>query len=243
MEKIDVNIGTIPGNELIIRQGQAADVVAAPQLSISGKIGSVSEFIHKYPGLVQDNHSYLEICKTGMCLYVNPFKPEGVYSKQGHVRSVLKLSDEMVLLQFNVKFWSSKDLGDMLRLNQHMLSDSNTDIKGIIARLRNFEVEYSRKFKDVKDASGNSEFTKNQVITKCNIPSSIGFHIPIFRGDERTYLTAELEVDPESLKCVMIVPRLNELIEERAEYLIDTEVKAIRELEVGNKLPIIYLNE
>lgn len=244
MEKIDVNIGEVHGNELIIRQGKAPDKVEFPTLSITGKVGTVLEYLKKYPELVLDNNSFIEVNpKTMITLVINPFLMQDIFSKEGKVCSIIRLSDEVISLQFNSKFWTSKELGDFLRFNQHILSATNTDIKGIIARLRNFEVEYSKKFKDTKDASGNAEFTKSQVITKCNIPPTIDFSIPLFKGDEKVSITAEVEIDPDSLKCILIVPGFTQLVEERGKYLIDEEVKAIRELEVGNKLPIIYLNE
>ena len=227
--------------ELIIRHADALDEQPVPELIIIGGRDTVIELLKLYPELTQGNHTVIMVDYSNRKLemQINPQGTEKEYS--GTVTTKYVDTEEFKTLGFNSKYWPSKELGNFLRLNEHILADANKNIKGLIGDLRNLDIEYERKYKEESNNRGNVAVNKSQVIKKCNIPERISFKIPIFENEPPQVIEAEVEIDPDSLKIVLIVPNLNNLIKETITRLIEDEVKLIKGHEAGVKLPIFYI--
>lgn len=250
-KKIDLHLGD-GTRKVIILEGKALPPVSPTPISIVGVGGTVLVFVEKYPHLLSElvpedanvqtklpNDSYilLDMERGRIELVINPFGTE--LAKKGTVASFLSLGKDLLALGINKEYHESKDLGNFLRLNQHLLSDSNTGILTMIASLRNFKVNYTRNIENEKDGSGNAMMKKEQVINSCNLPKKIDFFIPLFEGDIKFHLQCDVEVDADTFKVILICPDLVPKIEERKKFLIDKEVEAIRKLPAGAAMPIM----
>jgi hypothetical protein len=241
MEDLKVVVSsTLP--EVVIRTGEALPAEPIERLTINGQQGTIHHFLVKLPDLAKNNHSHIEVCRNDgkIVLIINPFGDQ--LSKRATIVSKIKQSKEIDLLGINRRYWPAKDLGDLLRMNQHLLATTVHDPKELISNLRQFEIEFQRKHKVTDDNRATTSVEKSQTIQKCSIPKSIDVLIPLYEGDQKMAITAEVDIDPDSLKCILIVTGLTPMMKERMETLLDDEIKNIRDLEVGNEMPIISID-
>lgn len=244
---VEIKIDSIGSQkEIIILQGAALPPESPERLVLLGAKNTVAEFVAKYPHLItkgdgvpNDSFICVNIEKGFIELQINPFGTER--DKLGEITSKLSISKELEMLGINSKYWDAKELGNLLRLNQHILHETNADPIGMIANLRNLQIQYEKLIHNANDNQGNTSFKKEQVIKQCNLPKRISFNIPLFNADVNFVIDTDVEVEPDSLKIILVCQSLTPLIQEQKIKLLKAELEKINALPQGQLLPIIYV--
>lgn len=236
MEKFDLQIHNLEGNEIVIREGEALQIMPPQKIKINGDIRSVSSFINKRREAESDA-GLQEIFPDRAIVTVNKkdwsitleLDPENFY---GTIVSG-KLEMEPELLKFNIdnggKF-TQQELIKLLRYNKRFFADAgahDTLLKAYMA----LDVKVTADLKNnAPDNRGNRSNSFEKKVTS-NIPEDFILLIPIFKGQEPKRFRVEIILDSTdgSTRFWLESVELAELIQIEGDRILNEQLQACQD--------------
>lgn len=233
MEELKLNVA-VSGNELIIRQGQAPEVLptkAPVAINLSGAIGSVFEFLSKRvpTGAFSIGNSHLIVNreKVSLELVIN----EGDPYLRGTVKGKLELHPAFVGFGINSNEpWSPSELGMHCKMNKAFFLDGTVNMQ-LVSTLLNFKANVENQIERSMSENGNRTDNFSQVVNS-NLPEKFMLNIPIFKGMPAESLEVETfaKINGRDVSFILLSPNANSTLESIRDSVIDEELVKIKEL-------------
>ena len=193
--KFQVKIEKLEGNELVIRQGAAAEMpplLLEQNLKLTGTFESLVDFAVKRSPLINPEtcHITTDYKSDSAKLVINDKCDE---SLQTVFSANLKLNSDVTDFGINTsKTYSIKSLMKFLKMRRPLFAD-RTQQESIIRALNDFEGRIEVQFKTSDDFRGN---TANEKIVKCtnNLPLNFNLKAPVYVGYAKEEFLVEIEV-------------------------------------------------
>ncbi len=237
MEVKELNIKEIPKDGIFkIYHGKAVDERLPKQLAnISGAINTPHEFLTKRKGEdslnLKQSHIEFDYENSIITLICN----ENSHESFKVIGKMIK-TEVLKNLKINTgEKWSCFDLADFFRMNRTIFLDKDQAAK-LVTLLNKFEAKVNKEIEQKKDNRANYNLHKRQVV-ESNLPDSFKLNLEIFKGQVKSIIDVEIDIDPASLDCVLISPELAD----KEKVLVESEIgsECDRIMELCEELPII----
>lgn len=224
----DLKISVVAeGNEVVIRQGEAAEIHQADAVVVRGvTIPAVVNFLDK-------ENVAKEIILDSMLRYsYENLSMKLVYGlsvrDRYEVNSVIELNPDLTAFSINTgKKYSAFELADFIKMNRHLFESKSTAME-LVSALKNIKANVNKEIEASRDDRGNKRALIDQVV-QSNIPEVFNIELPVFKGYGKVVVPIEVVLD-ESLDCMLLSPDLKQIIAEESRVLIDRELDVIREM-------------
>ena len=209
-------------NEIIVREGKAAEIFSPVKVEINGNIYAPAEFVNKRKSDIPAN-------KTNVVVNYDELSITLTVSEEEHFAKVVtgKLEWFEYLQAFGInakKSYTINELQSMLKLKRAYFR-SREEHAGIIKSLQDFSAKTEIEFTSINDYKGNTAFSK---ITKCKTSLNYNFvlNIPIFKAVEASSFEVDIEFEPRdgSIVCWLISADLAELEIKLRDELINKQL-------------------
>lgn len=237
MEVEKININHVPEKGIVkVYAAKGLDEKEPRKLeNIIGAIQTPLEFLTKRKGLesIDLNKSHIEYDfeKFNIVLICNE---DSHYSNT--ITGKMIATEVLKKLSINTgKRWDCFELADFFRLNRSIFV-SLGDAAKLVTLLNNFKAKVDKEIEQNKDNRANYNLLKRQVV-ESNLPDSFKLSLPIFKGQPKVDIEVEVDIDPQSLDCVLISPQLADILQRNTELIINEQLEQIKEL--CPELPII----
>lgn len=229
------SITAAPGvSEIIIREGNAPDIVNPEGYNLGGQIGTVREFLTKKKGL-NLNECTLFVNEDEKRIWV---VVEERNEWAGTISGSFKVSVPITELGINTgKKHDSFQLSLYFRMNRKLFVH-NENCLTFISLLQNFQAKVEKEVNDQKDVKGNYNILRQQAV-RSNMPETINLRLQPLKGFEFRDYPVEVIVDPTDLRIQLDCPKLKEESEEIVKAAIENEIRAISDL--FPDLAVIYV--
>jgi hypothetical protein len=223
------------GNELIIREGKAAEIFNPVKVDISGDIYAPGEFYAKrkkeVDALTKKTNVVVDIEGLSITLFVNE-------SDHFFTKIHGKLSFFSDFLDFGInrnKKYSVSDLYKMLRLKRAYFQN-RSDHAAILDQLKKFEAKTEVEFQSLNDFKGSTALKKIESC-KTNLTYQFNLNIPIYKGHDSSVFPVEIEFEPTdgSIVCWLMSEDLAELEIKIRDEVMKTEVEKFKDFAVIKK--------
>lgn len=212
--------------ELIIRTGEALELKPPREITLSGCIDSVQNWLKKRKGTFDEKKAFIIVSYNGyrFKLMVDEKEPYNTT-----IESVLELSPEFKMFGINSdRKWEPQKLSEFIKMNRSFL-ESKDIAADLVTRFKNFKTTVNKIIDKVKDDRGSYDEKRSQAVDS-SLPPKFNVKLPIFQGMEAITSEIEVYIDPVSLDCSLVSPVANDFIHETSKQLMDTELIAIAEL-------------
>lgn len=226
------------GDEIIIREGNAAPPIVPVAVSISGDIRSVGAFINKRREVsnrqeVDPDTSIIQVNNAAYSIQLDTDPNSPLNTK---VVAKLQLSDELKAFRVNEgKLMTQKEIVEILKFNSVWFKDKD-EWQKVYDAYRFFEYTANAQgTSQAKDTRGNSGNTFQKAV-KTNLPEDFTLKLPIFKGEQEKVFRVEICLDATDAGCRFWL----ESVELHELMIIERDLIFKRELEGLDDLVIIY---
>ena len=201
--------------ELVLREGAAAVILADQGIKVYGDIGNPAEFVAKRKDEITPNKCHVVFDLNNKTIEI--VDKEHLHNDMRYVvRGEMKLASEIDLF-LNRKWTSAGALGKYLRKNKRFFPNTSK-VEDLIDKLTKFSISVTRNLKQIEEQVGTYEkAVKNTVKHDFQLKHEI--KIPLHKGFGPHSLELELWIETEGksvefyFECYLI------------DELIETEVK------------------
>jgi hypothetical protein len=197
------------GNELLIREGKAAEVFNPEIVSIDGNIEAPATFVNNRKADIPAN-------KTNVIVDYDSLTITLVVDEESHYKKTVKgslvKSDIIKELGINAKkSYSVSELVSALKLKRAYFKSREAHA-GILKQLQEFTARTEVQFTSLNDYKGNVALSK---IASCktNLDYQFSISLPIYKAIPANTFDVDIEFEPKdgSIICWLISPDLAEL--------------------------------
>lgn len=223
-EQTKINI--IPqGNELIIRHGDAEEIVYPKPLAISGTLAAPFQFLQGRGELDEKKiHLLIDTNNSQIQLVVGDIDPHTTHKITGS----LSFNPELRAFEINTaKRWSVRDFIKFCRERKFFFNNP-TEHSKLVDGLMKWSANVETLVKEWNDNKGNSLFQLETRVKKADgFIESFMLNIPIFQGYPKVVFKVEIGLDPKhtGVDLFLISDELMTLIYQERERIITDEVK------------------
>ena len=233
IEKLEINEMPKSGVIRILTAKGLDEKPLKEPYNITGTIKAPYEILSKRIGEITKNDCHVAFSYESCSIYL-------IINEDSHrmktIEGQMIQTDVLKKLSINTsKRWSCFDLADFFRLNRSLFLDKATAMK-LVSKLSNFSTNVEKQLDQSKDNRANYSLQKRQVV-QSNLPESFKLNLPIFKGMANQEVNVEVDIDPNSLECILISPELAEIVDSFAVFAINEQLSKISEL--FPELPII----
>jgi hypothetical protein len=214
-------------NEVIVREGKAAEIFSPRKVELNGNIDAPAEFVNKRRGDIPVN-------KTNVVVDYDELSITLTISEEEHFAKVIigKLEWFEDLKDFGInakKSYTINELQNVLKLKRAYFR-SREEHASIIKSLQDFSAKTETEFTSINDYKGNTAFSK---ITKCktNLNYNFVLNIPIFKAVGANSFEVEIEFEPRdgSIVCWLVSADLAELEIKQRDELINKQLETFND--------------
>lgn len=208
MENLKLTLENQTGNEVVLRTGAAKEIFVFQGITkTSLTISSLFEWISKTEIDIKD-------CFVNMIFNKNVVQFHQNFSKEDATFLEATLLKSKELQKFNInsdKKYSPFALSKFIRMHRHFFESKDQAIV-LETALKNFEAKIDSELSAMQDTRGNKKHSAYQKVVT-NIPLDFVIKVPVFEGEKPIKIHVEIDIDPDTLECVLVSPSLNELEE------------------------------
>lgn len=213
-------------NQLEIREGKAIDLHTGRDVSVSGTIVAVSEFLSKEnisSSIILDSHIVFSVDMMTIGLVY------GLTERHPHeVKGSIQLNPDLQKFGINSgNSYTTFELADFIKMNRHYFESKPVAMQ-LVSELKNFKAKVDKEIENSSNDRGNRRMLLNQVIDS-NIPESFVLELPVFKGQPKARVTVEININ-DDFTCTLISPDLKEFILLESETLINQQLDLIKEM-------------
>lgn len=198
METLKLQLPTIEGNELIVREGAATDPLPVKEpliIKISGDIHSVSNFIKireaGYSSQEIDKNKAIVVVDKDARTIVLQLDPENYYG----ATITGKLEQSKDLAQFGINTtarYNRKQLLDLIRFNRLFFEDK-TQHAQVIAGLQKLRIKSETEIQQEKDNQGNKRNLLDvKTVDDNGLIKEFILTVPLFKGFPAQKISVEI---------------------------------------------------
>lgn len=239
MKEIKLNIEKIEGNELIVREGQAAPIIAPEKVHIGGDINTISAYINKRKqtgnaGLqsINPERVIVRVDKKEMSIRVD-FDPE---DKCGTlIEGRLYESEDIKQFFINKqKTFTKEEIVKLIKFSRLHFDDHDKHAE-VLRAYQSFTAKANTDIKQEADTRGNkiSNYAK---YVETNIPTEFILNVPIFKGQPKERFRVEICIDVTDggARFWFESVELNEIIQTRIDEIFSEQLKCCQEYVIVN---------
>ena len=198
MEEIKLNV-TTDNNEIVVRYGEALEVLPKRNCEFSGLLQAPKEYIEKnYTRLGEGSvhgDAFILINKVQNLIQFKAYdsQPFGRISIIGNLR----INEKLKVLGINQGSQFSKvEIQKMLRKNACLFKDIEV-VRKLIKALDDLQLTTEETIKDTQDKRGNVDqaFKRTVRDAKGILPEKLELFCPIFEGFKEVPLNLEIEIE------------------------------------------------
>lgn len=244
MQKLELNLAQIEGNEIIYRNGSAAPIEIPNVGIISGDINTISSFMSKrYPcpstsdslGLqfVDKDRAVVTVDreKFEITLDLDPESPRCT-----SVTGKLSLAPELEKFCINTtKSFTREELVKLIRFNK-IWFNSRDQAETLLASYMAFKAEVNANIGKLSDTRGNVDNSYKKTVTT-NIPTSFVLNVPVFKGQGKRQFRVEIDIEATdaSTRFWLVSEELNDLIVIESEQILNQQLECCKDFVVVYK--------
>lgn len=193
MEDKKIHISLAPGvNEVIIREGNAPDVVEATSVNIEGNINAVYDFIKTRAHTLDKDKCVITFNeeKGVLVLMSDPNFPES------QTKVTAKIEEFTDLKAFGINkelFRSLKDLEKFIRMNRFWFADKDAHMT-LTGQLKAFTAKVQSELQQEADQRGNKNNLFRKQVTS-DLAADFVLTIPIYKGCSHNTFRVEICYD------------------------------------------------
>jgi hypothetical protein len=230
---------TTEGKELHVRTGDLLPQVAYKFTPIEGTITAPKLYAEKMKETIETIHEerlstiiIASIPDGFISLFVAKDDPNAAI-----VKGSLKQSPESLRLGINNgDYISTYEMSQLLKMNRAIFENIAT-ANELISKMQKFEATINKTIADQNDGRANTKLLQEQAVTT-NLPNAFNILISVYKGDERQKIEIEIYIDPNTMKCTLVSPEFQELLDKSADEIISKEIAELKEL--LPKVPVLY---
>lgn len=238
MENLNIKLEQLPGNELIVRTGEALEQVAPVKIQLAGDINTVSSFLNKRENgfdlqRVDKSKAVVIVDKEKMKIVLE-LDPQNFYGTV--VTGSLELSQELKIWQINQsKTFTREDLVKLIKFNRLSFDNMEQHDK-VLKSYMAFEASTASELKASNDTRGNKAASISKNVST-NIPTEFILLIPIFKGKDPMRFRVEicLDVTDGGARFWFESTELHELINTNRDIIFNEELKIAEGFVIINK--------
>lgn len=202
MQKIDLTLPQINGNEIIIREGSAVPVSLPEVITLSGDINTVATFVKKrYTSASSRTSLGLQFIDSDRAVVVvdkEKFEIELQLDPENEFGATVtgKLSLAPELLVFNINtgvMFNREQLIKLIRFNKIWFPDKDQHEK-LLQSYMAFSAEVNAKIGKESDTRGNVSNGYKKTVTT-SVPDSFVLDIPVFKGQGKRKFRVEIGIE------------------------------------------------
>lgn len=217
--------GKLP-TELVIREGAAAPVILPKHREWNGDYTSVMEWLRVNKSTLDKNVVVFTYDSSLMTLDVdtNPQFDDNII-----ISATLRHNRDLEAFGINKeKFFSKKDLENLVKMNRYFFKNADENAKLLIA-LSKLNLKVEALINDEKDKRGNTNQGYSQNVTS-DMPLDFTMNIPVYNGLPKSTFRVEIcfDVTDRSIRFWLESVELKELQLDLAEQIFQPQIEAIR---------------
>lgn len=227
MDNLTIKLEGTNGNELIIREGDAPDIIPPVKLTAEGDIRTVGSFIagRDVPNLqgVSKETSLVTVDKDAGTIKLET-DPNDHYGTV--IKGTLLMSDELKAFSINEnKMFSQKELIKLLKFSRNNFADPLVQ-NDLLQAYQAFSFQTSTEGHAKGDDRGNKSVAVSKAVNT-NLPNSFILKIPIYKGERSITFRVEicLDVTDGGAKFWLESVELHELQQTEKEIIFERELK------------------
>ena len=243
MSETKIVLNETPGSDVVIRTGEAKpNFKIRKPIEIVGNIDVPAQHLMKQTSTqilenmeqnfsiecIDDviDESYLLVNRDDISI---TFVENAGKDHQSTYKGQLRFSPDFLKFGINdmAKQYAPIELSNLLNMNRSFF-ESKAIAMQLVGTLRNFEAKIDKDIETKGDSRANRRVLRAQAVTT-NLPESFELILPIFKGQERTGITVEIDIDPDTLNCRLVCPSVNDYMNEVKNDVIDEQLDVIRE--------------
>lgn len=225
MEKVELNLNG-EQKEVIIRSGDALELLQQKQISKSGNIESPAKFHAIRKGEPQKSVVTYSRSRMEIVFEADPESP-----LSAKITGNLLLNDDLKKFEINTqKMWGLQELAKFLKMNKSFFKErEKTD--PLIASLLAFKGTITTDIEKANDGRGNAKDLMDRKTTS-NMPTDFVLQLPVFVGGETKSFRVEIGIDSTdaSAKFWLESSELQEIIISERDRIIDLEIEKFKGL-------------
>jgi hypothetical protein len=226
---------TIAGaNEIVIREGKAAELFNPTPVRVTGVITNPLKWLQSRILLISQKACYILVNRESMSISL--FENETDHFKN---EIVGKLEYSPVFIKFNINsgvYLTPEKMAEFFKMNRSFF-ENQTDAMSLVNELKNFKAKVNQEIEKANDNRGNTKNSKVQAV-ESNVPEKFNLILPIFKGQPKETFEVEVYINPDDLTCTLISPAANDIVEQTRDTTIDSVLS-----EIGNVAPGLVIIE
>lgn len=235
--KNEYHISTQPGTEtLIVREGQAPEVIEQCSVDVKGNINAPATWFNARKENIDLANCHVIVNKGDMSITLVIDENMTVNKT---VSGKIKLDPYFSEFKINGESFSSPEaLGDLIRRRQKFLSGSETEKAQIVANLRNWSIKIDKTMeKNVGDNKGNGKRFFQEQHVKDNLPDSFTIEMPIFEDGKTHKFLVDLifNITDSSARITLESLEIEDIFKEELDQILEKEAGAFE------GVPVIYV--
>jgi hypothetical protein len=198
------------------------------KIGISGTIDTVQEFLKKRLNCFKWLNAQCFINRENMSikLIINETDKENI----GVITGEIVPHPDFAKWKLNTGHaYNPIELSNFIKMNRSCFASKEIAMK-LFAQLRDFKAKIDGICQQTSNAKGEQIEVIRSKAVEHNLPDSFTMEVPIFKGQKKQQFTVEINVNPDTLNCVLISPDAADLIQSFRDVVIDEQKKAIAEL-------------
>lgn len=230
MEKIELKVVAPENGEPIKilieeRKGDALPLEKPCKINIVGAPRTVAKWIDARLQLIDKDEAVILVNRELMTILLLE-SPSSIFGTS--VMSKLELSKQIKDVGFNgVRAYDNYQLASFIRMNRHLLLNKADSLE-LVSKLTNLKIKADKIIETSRDNRGSVQDLRVVAIKECNIPTSISFFLPVFKGCDPTIIVAELDINPVDYSITLASPDLVEIIEAGRNEVINSELELLK---------------
>lgn len=193
MEDKKIHISLAPGaNEVIIREGNAPDVIEPKSVAIIGNINAVYDFLLTRAELLDKTKCVIVFDEENgiLVLSSDPHFPDS------QIKITAKIEEFTDLKAFGInkeKYFSLKDIEKFIRMNRFWFDDKDAHMS-LTGQLKAFTAKVQSELQAEADQRGNKNNSFRKQVTS-DLAADFVLHIPIYKGCDYKRFRVEICYD------------------------------------------------
>jgi exonuclease VII large subunit len=216
---------TIVGKTLTIREGKALELKEPVKVSVTGIMGTVSEYLTKRHETFDKDKAHVIVNRDDMFVKL-------VVNETDHYQHTIKgsiqQSPEFTKWGINNedKRYHSHELALKIKMSRYQFVSLEKAAE-LVNVFQNLKAKVQREIEHADNNRGNLKKNFSQVVTEMTIPEKFEIITPIFKGDEKRTIPVEIVIEPESLTCSLISPDAVDIVARERDNMINAEIAKI----------------
>jgi hypothetical protein len=221
--KPELNLQLV-GDTLTIREGKALELKEPVKVSVTGIMGSVSQFIEKRFQTFSFLKAHVIVNRDDMFVKL-------VVNEEDHYQTTItgsiQVSPEFSKWGINQdKRYHSHELALKIKMSRYQFVSLEKAAE-LVNVFQNLKAKVNREIEHADNNRGSLKKNFSQIVTEMTIPEKFEIITPIFKGDEKRTIPVEIVIEPESLTCSLISPDAVDIVARERDNMINAEIAKI----------------